>query len=408
MATVTLQYATHAEFKSLLPYINEFDTKQPIYNWNSLSNNIYEARNTGLVTQLYSDGLELFTESSFPSATASVKTTSSALVASPQGSVGVHYSEVVISTSDHAFVVGSIAKMGDEKMLITKIAESTFDTLTVRRGFAGTTPTAHSSGADIGLWLKLDKSLNWYYSSHDDLVLYYSETDPNELVIESGQDWSTLVTNSLINATMELNSMLDSRFPIPIPKTMQYSNTVASDTPEYDFIIKKLTCYLAGVNLIRATNPGDERANDLQEQIDAIMDRLNRGDIKLRCEIDAQDKNGEIIVGPSNAGTMYLVETYCEEWIGAPYDKIEIECKTTGVYGTAKIDVKALDSEKLSGTNILTDHKVTGGLQHIGNNLWIRFEGNSMTDGDKWWIPIRQRSLNTTNTQVSTLRAIRI
>jgi hypothetical protein len=207
---------------------------------------------------------------------------------------------------------------------------------------------------------------------------------------------------------MELNSMLDSRFPIPIPKTMQYSNTVASDTPEYDFIIKKLTCYLAGVNLIRATNPGDERANDLQEQIDAIMDRLNRGDIKLRCEIDAQDKNGEIIVGPSNAGTMYLVETYCEEWIGAPYDKIEIECKTTGVYGTAKIDVKALDSEKLSGTNILTDHKVTGGLQHIGNNLWIRFEGNSMTDGDKWWIPIRQRSLNTTNTQVSTLRAIRI
>ena len=160
-------------------------------------------------------------------------------------------------------------------------------------------------------------------------------------------------------------------------------------------------------NLGIIANPQDERADALQEQVDSIIEKINSGNLKLRFEVDAQDKSGEIIVGPSNAGTMYLVESYCEEWIGEPYDKVEIECTTTGVYGVAKISVKMFGGQKLSGSTVLTNHVVSGGLQEIGNGLWLRFEGNSMTDGDKWFVPIRQRSLLTTNTQVTSIRAIR-
>ena len=101
---------------------------------------------------------------------------------------------------------------------------------------------------------------------------------------------------------------------------------------------------------------------------------------------------------------MYLVETYCESWSGEPYDKVEIVCGIGdgGVYGTAKIDIKTLDADNLSG-HTKSDVIVTGGLQEIVNGLYVRFEGNSMTAGDKWFIPVRRKGLQTTNSAVKSI-----
>ena len=323
MATTSLQYATHTQFKELVPYVSSAgDNKIPIYNWVVVSGSKYAAHNSGLVTQLFANGEDL-----------------------------------------------------------------------------GPQQSAHTD---------LNVEGEWFYNSAEDVLYYYSATSPADKLMESGSEWTDLIDQQLENATMELNSMLDARFPIPIPQTFQHGADVSNDTPEYDFLIIKATCYIAGANMLRASNPEDERATALYDMITnldgtGIIDKINKAEIKLRFEIDKGDASGEIIESV-RTGTMYLVETYCESWSGALYDKIEIVCGSGdgGVYGTAKIDVKTLDGDNLSG-NTISDIIVTGGLQHLTGGLYVRFEGNSMTAGDKWFLPVRSKGLQSTNSAIKTI-----
>ena len=132
MAKITLKYATHTDLKALVPYVNEFDTKQPIYNWVSTDvTHFYKSYNTGKIDTVFFDGIE-----------------GTAVSDDPNANYEFRYSE-----------------------------------------------------------------------GNDSVEVFLNTANPSDILMESGQDWSTLVTNSLINATMELNSMLDSRFPIPIPQT---------------------------------------------------------------------------------------------------------------------------------------------------------------------------------------------
>ena len=321
MATTSLQYATHTQFKELVPYVSSAgDNKIPIYNWVVVSGSKYAAHNSGLVTQLFANGEDL-----------------------------------------------------------------------------GPQQSAHTD---------LNVEGEWFYNSAEDVLYYYSATSPADKLMESGSEWTDLIDQQLENATMELNSMLDARFPIPIPQTFQHGADVSNDTPEYDFLIIKATCYIAGANMLRASNPEDERATALYDMITnldgtGIIDKINKAEIKLRFEIDKGDSVGEIIESV-RTGTMYLVETYCEGWGGELYDKVEILCTTGGAYGTAEVTVKTYGSKKLSGTE-LTGRVITGGLQEMANGLYVRFEGNSMTQNDKWFIPVRSRGLQTTNSAIKTI-----
>ena len=98
---------------------------------------------------------------------------------------------------------------------------------------------------------------------------------------------TTYVVQKLEDATNELNSMLDARFQIPIPKQFFYKET----TPDWDYVIKKATCYIAGATIMRADNPLSEEADALMAKVikedeTGIVERINSGKIRLRCEID--------------------------------------------------------------------------------------------------------------------------
>lgn len=235
------------------------------------------------------------------------------------------------------------------------------------------------------------------YLGDSDVTEYYNtEHDPNDILMEHGTDYATYVVDMLESASQELNNYLDKRFPIPIPKQFFYDET----TPSYDEIIKKITCYIAGVNILRADNPISEEADKLQEMADTLIERINAGDIKLRCEIDASDKNGEIIENASNGGTMHIVETYCEQWSGKLYDKISITATTAGAYGVGKFKVSMYGNNKIQGTDVLTEEVIQGSLQHVGNGMYVRFEGSEINVDDKFEIAIKRNDLDETNAQV--------
>ena len=247
----------------------------------------------------------------------------------------------------------------------------------------------------------VDSAGDWYYDSNTDATYYFnSSSNPNDLVMESGGDWATLMNNQLNRASMELNNMLDGRFPNPIVKSFIHSSDPANDNAEYDAILVKLTCYLAAVNILRAS--GDyEQADLVQEQVtnaDAtgMVDKLNRGEFKLSFEIDKTDSSGDVIE-VTRGGTMHLVETF-GEWTGQRYDRVQLICTTGGAYGTAKMTIKTYDGNTLYGAETL-GWDVTGGLDSIGNNLYVRFEGATMNENDRWDIEVRNYAMKQTNSQ---------
>ena len=148
----------------------------------------------------------------------------------------------------------------------------------------------------------VDSDYDWYYSSEwDRLYFHNTVTNPNELLMEAGEDWATLIDRMIVNCSMELSAMLDARFPRPIPKAFQYAEaTDGSDTPEYDYIVKRATALLVAHHLLISKDPKSEDAEILMAELtnvdnSGIVDRLNDGRMKLAFETDRKDQSGDVV-----------------------------------------------------------------------------------------------------------------
>ena len=255
----------------------------------------------------------------------------------------------------------------------------------------------------------VDSNGEWFYASATNQLEYYnsnySSTTINEQVFETGVDFATFIDQQLVNASMELNNLLDARFQMPLPKSTQIKEGSASGlTPEYDPVIIKATCYLAAANLIRSKDPMSEEAQFYMDMITnaegtGLVDKLNAGQIKLSFEIDNKDSQGSIRE-VTRSGSMYLVETEGEIFGGRNgYDLIRITCTSAGAYGVAKCKVEYYGNDKLFGSET-ADNIVTGGLDDWGalGGLKLRFQGASMSVNDQWEIEVYSEHLEETNT----------
>jgi len=257
----------------------------------------------------------------------------------------------------------------------------------------------------------VDVNGEWYYDSALDTVYYFNDaTSPADMVMEGGQDNATYFDQMLVNASMELNNLLDRRYPTPIPKYTQYDadTTHVSSATEYDAIIIKSTCYLCVANLLR-TNSRQEEAdyyNNLVTNMDGsgLVDRLNKGEYKLSYEVDSDDSQGKPRA-ITKSGSMDIVETG-GAYSGQAFDLLRITCTTTGAYGVAIIKVEYFGSDKLFGSET-TNIKVTGGLQHIHGGWYCRFQGASMTQNDLWEVEVYSETRKISNAESGAVQLTR-
>ena len=270
-------------------------------------------------------------------------------------------------------------------------------------------------GADLGAEQSSADAVNsnykWYYLSTDDrLYLYNDANNPADLVMEGGIDNTTYFDQMLVNASMELNNLLDRRYPTPIPKYTQYDadTTHVSSATEYDAIIIKSTCYLCVANLLR-TNSRQEEAdyyNNLVTNMDGsgLVDRLNKGEYKLSYEVDSDDSQGKPRA-ITKSGSMDIIETG-GAYSGEAFDLLRITCTTTGAYGVAKVKVEYYGSDKLFGSET-TDITVTGGLQPIHGGWYCRFQGASMTQNDLWEVEVYSETRKISNAESGAVQLTR-
>ncbi len=226
----------------------------------------------------------------------------------------------------------------------------------------------------------VDSNGEWFYNSATNQVEYYnsnySSTTIHNQIFEVGKDFTDYLNQQLVNASMELNNLLDSRYPTPLPKNTQISESAASGlTVEYDALIIKATCYICASNLIRSKDPMSEEADYYYNLVTnaertGITDRLNAGEFKLSFEVDDKDSQGSIRK-ITQTGTMQLVETAGKYYFG-------------------------------SETTNLT---VTGGLESWGGlgGLRVRFQGAAMAEDDQWEIPVTSETRKISNASTGTI-----
>ena len=268
-------------------------------------------------------------------------------------------------------------------------------------------------GADLGAAQSDAASVNsnykWFYLSSDDRVYLYNDaSNPNDLVMEGGQDNTTYFDQMLVNASMELNNLLDARYPTPLPKVEQIDQNTASSSQskEYDAIVIKMTCYICIANLLRQNERMEEADYYYNLVTNAertgMVDRLNAGEFKLSYEVDAKDRQGAIN-NKSVSGSMDIVET-AGAYVGEKYDLLKIEATVTGAYGVGKVKVHYYGSDKIWGSES-SEEFVTGGLQALSGlgGLLVRFQGASISDGDTWEIEVSSANRKISNAQSSAI-----
>ena len=111
----------------------------------------------------------------------------------------------------------------------------------------------------------VDSTDDWFYDSGDDFVRYYSTTDPNTMIMESGDDWATIKTRFRRKASRLMESHLDNRLSREVLKDREGN---------YPEIIVHITSLQTVILLLKAHDPTSEVITPFQEELNEILDGL--------------------------------------------------------------------------------------------------------------------------------------
>ena len=274
-------YCTHKELKRVFPQLDEYDQKVPIYGWASTdTTNQYQANNTGLITQLYFDGVEGTSVSDNPNA---------------------------------------------------------------------------------------DYEYN-YSSSTDSVQLFHSSKNPNDMLMEAGEDFSTLITRIMKNASRYVDSRIDASVPRDAFKDKEGN---------YDYFLVRTASLVSVYFLINAHNPGSNVAEKFLAEATFNIDQINEGNTKLSYQVSGDAPQGMVreVLAPQNSNALHIVDT--RGGYTGIFDLIKVIITTGGAIGTAKFDVYVGDSTGLKKNQVVTAELITGQYQSVGSGLQIRFSGKN-------------------------------
>lgn len=307
-STSSITYCTDRDLQDVYPGISGFDLKRRIYNWTGPSSNIYTAQNTGEITQLFADGVEL--------------------------------------TSDAS----------------------------------------------------LNGNNDYYYTDTTNSVqFYHTANNPNDMIMEAGDDWETIKTRFRKQASRLLESRIDANLSREVSKDREGN---------YPDIIVRATALQAIILLITAHDPNNEVIESFKAEYDEILEGLNAGTIVLPSDRTSDSKNGFIREVSVNASSTVRPVELKGQYIGAGYDLLKVKVYVAGggsgtsaAIGTVKYSVWNKNSTGLKNNQVVNNELVTGDYDVLSGGLYIRWSG--VTDAsvafeeDEYEIEVFSSSLGT-------------
>ena len=224
----------------------------------------------------------------------------------------------------------------------------------------------------------------WFYDSSNDCVYYYNDAaNPADLLMESGQEFTTMVTQFRTDASRYLDSKLDPNLP---------KNQLKDKSGNFDYMIIRTTALLCAVFMVRATDPTSEMATAMMEEAQGNIDALNNGKAALSYQNTADASKG-VIRDVTYTGTVRPVDT--RGHYSGTFDLIKVKITTGGAIGTARYSVFVKDSDKLGmndATEVVSDQIINGDYQPLSGYLEIRFAGTNFDStaavNDVWEVEV--------------------
>ena len=252
----------------------------------------------------------------------------------------------------------------------------------------------------------VDSTDDWFYDSGDDFVRYYTTTDPNTMIMESGDDWATIKTRFRRKASRLMESHLDNRLSREVLKDREGN---------YPEIIVHITSLQKVILLLKAHDPTSEVITPFQEELNEILDGLKAGSIVLPTAISGDSSKGVIREVSVNANSDLRPIELRGHYNGTGYEllKVYIDSGEGGIIGTSKMTVKGKDADLLKTDTIIDSETITGDFQHLGvGSLYIRWGGDDVTSAittasDEYEIELWGSSLDATISSVGSLRMTR-
>jgi len=246
------------------------------------------------------------------------------------------------------------------------------------------------------------------YSASTDSVKLFLTTDaggtlnPNDILVEAGEDFSTLISRILANASRFLDAKLDPNLP---------REQLKDKEGNYDYIIIRTTALIAATFLVRSHDPTSEVASSLMEDAQGNIDALNKGAAALSWQTSGDSSKG-IIRDVTYTGAIRPVDTR-GHWSGT-YDVLKVKITTGGQIGTATYSVWTKGNDKLGaneGNISINSEKITGDYQLLAGGLQIRFAGaahdSTAAQNDVWEIEVQGWQNEVDNSALNTVKMTR-
>ena len=237
---------------------------------------------------------------------------------------------------------------------------------------SGLTTQLFVDGEDLGPAQSAHTDLNvegeWFYNSAEDITYYYSASNPNDKLMEAGEEFSTLITRVTANASRYVDSRLDPNLP-----REQFKDKEGN----YDYLIVRTTALVASSFMIKAHDATSEVADKYMNEADENFELLNSGKASLSWQTTGDSSKGVIRDVTYTSGAIRPVDTR-GRWNGS-YDLIKVKIITGGVIGTATYSVWTKDGDALKNNQVVTAEKITGDYQTCAGGLEIRFSGADMS-----------------------------
>ena len=232
----------------------------------------------------------------------------------------------------------------------------------------------------------VNSNFKWYYLSSDDrLYLYNDASDPNNLLMEAGEEFTTMITQFRTDASRYLDSKLDPNLP---------REQLKDKSGNFDYMIIRSSALIAAAFLIRATDPTNATATALMEEAQSNIDALNDGNAALSWQTTRDASRGIIRDVSYTDGSVRPVDTR-GMWSGT-FDLIRVKIETGGAMdGTATYSVWVKNADKLGnqqGNQVVDSQKINGDYQGLAGGLQIRFAGENKdsvaTATNEWEIEV--------------------
>ena len=242
-----------------------------------------------------------------------------------------------------------------------------------------------ADGEDLGPAQSAHTDLNvegeWFYNSAEDVLYYYSASNPIDKLMEAGEEFTAMVTQYRTDASRYLDSMLDPNMPKEAWKDKEGN---------YDYIIIRTTALIAANFMIKSHDPNSELANALMEEAMQNIENINQGKAALSWQVTRDSAQGVVRDVTYTSGKIRPVDTR-GEWTGT-YDLIKVKIIDAGVLGTATYSVWVKSSTALKNNQVITAEKITGDYQTLAGGLEIRFAGANDSSvaaaNDEWEIEV--------------------